>query len=254
MVFKRIRQTVRPQQLPEQKTETVVVQTGPLLPPEELRFRVGGVRDAEEFQAIGGWCRDSLLAGLTKIGRDFTSFGRILDFGCGCGRTLLSFAEITSLARFHATDIDAKAVGWCCANLPLASCGVNDPLPPLAQPDGAFDLVYAISVFTHLDEERQFLWLDELRRITQPGGIVLLSVHGEHCRGVMIPERVAEIEAAGFLFATSEGFKGLYPDWYQMTFHTREYVLDRFDRYFAVKAYIPKGMSNYQDLVVLERR
>ena len=70
----------------------------------------------------------------------------------------------------------------------------------------------------------------------------------------MIPECAAEVAAAGFLFLPSNAFDGLYPESYQMTYHTREYVLDRFSQYFDVLAYLPQGMAGYQDVVVLGRR
>lgn len=70
---------------------------------------------------------------------------------------------------------------------------------------------------------------------------------------MIAPERADEVARAGFLFVTSNAFDGLYPEWYQMTFHTREYVLDRFARYFDMLAYLPQGMAGYQDAVVLRR-
>lgn len=99
------------------------------LPPEALRYRVGGTADPAFFRSIGRFRRDSIVAAVADADRDFAACEAILDFGCGCGRTLLAFAERGPLDRFHATDTDAEAAGWCRANLPLASCGINDPLP-----------------------------------------------------------------------------------------------------------------------------
>ena len=38
--------------------------------------------------------------------------------------------------------------------------------------------MYALSVFTHLTEELQRAWRDELRRVLRPGGRLLLTTHG----------------------------------------------------------------------------
>lgn len=130
----------------------------------------------------------------------------MLDFGCGCGRTLRWFNG--SEPHLHGTDIDAEAIGWCQKNLHFADFEMNEGLPPLDYADETFDLIYAISVFTHLDEERQFLWLDELKRATKPGGIVLLTVHGEHARKVLPDEEAREVEQNGFKFVVSDSMRG----------------------------------------------
>jgi SAM-dependent methyltransferase len=43
-------------------------------------------------------------------------------------------------------------------------------------------LIYALSVFSHLDEPLQRAWLAEFRRLLRPGGLLVLSVLGERLR------------------------------------------------------------------------
>lgn len=227
------------------------------VPPASLRYRVHGSVDVGSFLGNGKRCAQDVRSALEEVGEDFGSFGSVLDFGCGCGRTLLWLADPEDRsrpARLHGTDIDAEAVRWCQDNLTHAMFGANGALPPLRYPTGSFDLVYAISVFTHLDEERQFLWLDELRRVTRPGGVVLLTVHGEHARNALAAEDAAEVERDGFKFVVSGNMRGFFPDWYQNAFHTKGYVLGRYPEYFDVVDYLPRGMNGHQDVVVLRRR
>lgn len=47
--------------------------------------------------------------------------------------------------------------------------------PPLPYGDAQFDLVYALSVFTHMHEENARAWLAELARVVRPGGLALLT-------------------------------------------------------------------------------
>lgn len=224
------------------------------LPSASLRYRVNGTPHLGNFLHEGERCRDDLVSALARIGRRLDSFEEILDFGCGCGRTLRWLGDYAGTARLSGTDIDAQAVTFCKKKFSSMCFTVNLPLPPLQYPDAHFDLIYSISVFTHLDEEYQFNWLTELKRIVKPGGIVLLSVHGQHCWSSLPAPHQSAIRAHGLLFIAENVWKGIYPEWYQTAFHTEAYVRECFSRYFRVLDYLPRGVSNYQDLVLLQRQ
>ena len=209
------------------------------LPPAELRYRVSNSPHAEEFIAVGNKCAADIEAALCTVGMELNSFDRILDFGCGCGRTLIHLRKLAPQARFSGTDIDAKAIEWCRQNLNYASFSLSKEIPPIGYAADSFDLIYVVSVFTHLNEEYQFRWLEELRRLTKPGGIVLVTVN-EAKNGL------------GFLFERSYE-EGLFPPWYQTAYHSKQYIFDHFKEYFAVLNYLPRGMNNHQDVVVLQK-
>jgi SAM-dependent methyltransferase len=223
------------------------------LPPEALRYRVHGNNDIDSFLTVGKACCQNITEVLQRAGRTLDSFHDVLDFGCGCGRTLMCFPERPQSVRFYGTDIDAEAIAWCKDNLKFANFGSNDALPPLAYPSNKFDLIYAISVFTHLNEEFQFQWLNELKRVTRRGGIVLITLHGQHIINTLPPDIVAHINAVGFLFTVSDGWKGIFPEWYQTSFHTQKYVLEKFSQYFKVLDYIPRGLFDHHDIVLLQK-
>ena len=148
----------------------------PKFPPANLRYRVHGNPFIESYATISKDQKMSLESILSKIDKNISSFQNILDFGCGCGRTLISFKDDDS-CNFFGTDIDEEAIRWCQNNLKFAKFDLNQAKPPTKYESGKYDLVYVISVFTHLNEELQFLWLNELKRITKPKGIILLTIH-----------------------------------------------------------------------------
>ena len=100
----------------------------------------------------------------------------MLDFGCGCGRVARWWSAYRG--EFAGSDLSAPAVAWCRRNLPFGRFEQNGLEPPLAFADESFDLVYALSVFTHLTAELQLAWRDELRRVLRPGGRLLVTTHG----------------------------------------------------------------------------
>lgn len=210
------------------------------LPPAELRYRVSSSPDAQNFIDIGKKCASDIQEALRKVGGDLAAFERILDFGCGCGRTLVHLKELAPAARFDGTDIDEGAIEWCQQNLRFATFKVGQASPPADYSSDSFDFIYAISVFTHLDEDYQFRWLEELRRIAKSGGVLLLTIDSS-----LVGEK-------DFVFQRSYE-DGLFPAWYQNAFHSEKYVREKFGKYFEVMGYFHKGMNEHQDVVLLRK-
>lgn len=229
-------------------------------PGDDLVARVTGTTGVDYFHASGRKSLQDIEAVLAGVRRELRSFTSILDFGCGCGRIMLWLGGIAQTAALHGVDIDQQAVQWAQQHMPDAKIYANAHLPPLDYETGSFDLIYNHSVFTHLDEQHQDLWLAELQRVTRPGGLVLLTVHGEHAfaeyeRGHKNSAGIRnKLEAEGFAFLREDGHEGgPFPDFYHTSFHAPWYVFAHWSRWFAIRAYIPRGSLDYQDFVLLER-
>jgi SAM-dependent methyltransferase len=156
---------------------------GPL-PPDELVIRVGvnpnvyADQDARRarFEEIGLGAYAHVLAALSP---DWSWNGAsVLDFGCGSGRLLrLLLPHLAEGALLTGCDIDEPSIRWLREHYPQeVRLYVNDHAPELPEPDGAFDLVCAISVFTHLTRWAE--WLLELRRVLRPRGLLVATVLG----------------------------------------------------------------------------
>ncbi|MBN1967091.1 MAG: class I SAM-dependent methyltransferase [Anaerolineae bacterium] len=229
----------------------------PPMPRAWLRAKIGG-RRLEEFLEAGRRYAQGIEAMVAGSGRDFVDLEAVLDFGCGCGRTLRWLAGHAPTVRLHGTDVDAQAIRWCQRHLTFATFAINEPLPPLRYEDATFDLVYALSVFTHLDEPAQHHWLAELRRVTKPGGLVIATVLSENAI-MHLPEAGRRALDAngfagrGFAFVAGDFPRGVMPEWYQVAYHSESYVREIFGRYFTLRDFRPEGIDRKQSVVVLER-
>jgi SAM-dependent methyltransferase len=132
-----------------------------------------GVDPCTYYDDVGRLTRESLLRLLPP---DWSWDGkRVLDFGCGAGRTLRQFLGEAAVADVWGCDIDAASVAWLAEHLsPPLDVSRNDTTPPLDLPSDSFDLVWAVSVFTHLSVGWAD-WLLELRRVLRPGGLLIAS-------------------------------------------------------------------------------
>jgi SAM-dependent methyltransferase len=102
-------------------------------------------------------------------GCDLPADARILDAGCGSGRTL---DELAHYGRASGVDISQDAVDTA------RSRGHRDvrigAIEEMPFDDGSFDLVTCLDVVEHTPDDRRAL--GELRRVTRPGGLLLVTV------------------------------------------------------------------------------
>lgn len=148
------------------------------LPPGRLMFLVQGTTNVQEFLTDGRSTALAVLDVLKGVGVAVDGSMRVLDFGCGCGRVIRHVHGMTG-AECHGSDYNPQLIDWCKHNLRFATFEVNGATPPLPHPNDQFDVIYALSVFTHFPEALQWAWLSELSRVLKPGGHLLMTTHGE---------------------------------------------------------------------------
>jgi SAM-dependent methyltransferase len=141
---------------------------------------------ADHWDALGA---ESKAALVDLLPDDWSWTGkRVLDFGCGPGRTLQEFRGEAREAEFWGVDIDAASIERVQRNLSPPFTGMRCAEdPPLGLEDGSFDLAWAISVFTHLTDN-SLAWLLELHRLLKPGGLLIATYMGRWTSELMAGE------------------------------------------------------------------
>jgi SAM-dependent methyltransferase len=127
----------------------------------------------------------------------------ILDVGCGTGANLMMLSKYGDA---EGVDISHDALAFCRERgLEKVKHGAAEELP---YEDGTFDLVTALDVVEHLDDD--LAGLREMRRVLRPNGHVLLFVPtfmflwgvqddvSNHRRRYRLPELRRVVEKAGF--------------------------------------------------------
>lgn len=110
------------------------------------------------------------------LGKELKPDSKVLDFGCGWGRVQRVFWHEVDAHNLHGVDVDFTAVALC-RNLGVpGSFSVIDPEGKLPFEDATFDLIYSVSVFTHLSLKSADRWMAELHRVLKPGGVISFTV------------------------------------------------------------------------------
>jgi SAM-dependent methyltransferase len=196
----------------------------------------------EAFDAAGRRARQAIEAALPH---DWTWQGkRVLDFGCGVGRTLRHFVREAQQGAFTGCDLHVPSVEWLTRELsPPFEFFANGEEPPLPVADSSFDLVYAGSVFSHLTDSWA-RWLLEMQRVLAARGLLVATFHGSgwwHC-GVAgragVPwneDRIGmHVEHYGASFDDSWGPAVYLSEWW---------LREHWGRAFEILRHVPHGYS-----------
>jgi ubiquinone/menaquinone biosynthesis C-methylase UbiE len=90
------------------------------------------------------------------------------------------FYDLSDRCEIWGVDIDAQYIVWCAQNLsPPFHFVTTSASAHLPFEDHYFDLIFAGSVFTHIDDLAQ-AWLLELRRVLRPGAVLYVTIHDKH--------------------------------------------------------------------------
>jgi SAM-dependent methyltransferase len=232
-------------------------------PPEGVHAMASGSR------AAGGslYYADLVSGALREAGLPVSEARGGLDFGCSSGRVVRALAAAFPDVEWHGTDPIAPAIEWASENLPGIEFRHGPERPPLPSDEAQFDFAFAISIWSHFAEPAAVAWLEEMRRIVRPGGLLVLTTAGwqtvanDFEAGLRSAEQLSEAASAlyhdGFWFHDEFGEAGDFgvknPDW-GTAFMTPDWLLARATPRWRLAQFAPGRVEGAQDLLVLERR
>lgn len=158
-------------------------------PPSDLRERVFAAGEPEDststYEAVGRGIAGAVERSLPS---DWSWEGkRVLDFACGAGRVLRHLHAAHPGVEWLGCDVHRPSIEWLqSAAGNSVQAFVNEPEPPLPVNDDSFDLVYAISAFTHLGWNWA-RWLAEMHRVLRPQGLLIASLLGPDIQNQVLP-------------------------------------------------------------------
>ena len=215
------------------------------IPSADLVYLTQGIRDSTAYQ-------NSIIPGIYNMKRylinsgiEINSVQSILDLGCGTGRLIVGWYLDGPKRKLFGCDINGELLAWAMESLPKQIKWHQSSLnPPLPYPSNCFDLIYLISVFTHLSLASQHLWIEELKRIVRPHGYIMISLQGEIYVNLFQPKRTQEFSKTGYIetVTVDEGSNSFG------TYHSLKFVEELFAD-FEIVGYYPRGRINYPEVI-----
>lgn len=173
-----------------------------------------------DYLADGWRTLAELMVLLERLHRPLMQIESMLEFASGFGRFTRHLAPLLP-GRLTCSDVVPGSVEFAREQFGVKAFKSSFEPETIDFPQ-RHDLVFVLSLFTHLPVQEWQRWLQALARATKPGGLLLLSFHNEDAAG----EYGIEFDGDGCFFAASSESAALSPVQYGTTF-TRRAVVER---------------------------
>jgi len=247
----------------------------PRFPDDGLQVNTVGTAGAEPLREAAQFFA-AVERYTTELGRPLGPSTRLLDFGCGWGRILRFFLRDCRAAHLQGVDVDPMLVDVCRSTFPYGTFDQVEPLPPTSFADGAFDVITAYSVFSHLAEHASQAWVHEFARLLRPGGVMLVTTQRrdfiafcESLRGqeqaegwlrtlagsfVDTDAAYAAYDAGQYLYAATGGGPTRPPEFYGEALIPEGYVKEHYTRVLDFVDFVSDPQVLPQALIVMRKR
>lgn len=173
----------------------------------------------------------------------------LLEFASGYGRLTRHFPNVLPEVDAFACDIHQEAVEY------IQTFGAqslsSSKTPENFYTGKRFDVVFALSFFTHMPEHTWGRWLRALARQLEPGGILMMTTHGVPAlKGMGFPD----FDRSGFQFATISEQEDLDTAEYGSTATSFDYVYKQLALTELDLIHFREAGFGYQDLYIMKNR
>jgi SAM-dependent methyltransferase len=173
----------------------------------------------------------------------------MLEFASGYGRVTRHWRNVLPHAHVLACDVHSEAIEFLDRlGLPAAPSAV---VPEQLRLGHKFDVVFALSFFTHMPRHSWGRWLRVLAGHLAPNGLFIFTTHGVPSLAQM---GVRALDEDGFWFASFSEQKDLNTAEYGATATSLSYVLRQMRTSDLDLRYFREAGMGYQDLYIATPR
>jgi ubiquinone/menaquinone biosynthesis C-methylase UbiE len=149
--------------------------------------------------------------------------------------------------NYYGTDYNKKSIEWCKNNLPGIAFNHNSLKAILPYEDNQMDVIYGISIFTHLSEKMHHEWFKELYRVLNKGGIMFLTTQGHQFKAKLKDNEIAEFDNGKLVIRgkVKEGhrtYSAFHPTSFMLNLFRNMEILDHIENRPIQGNYIPQDI------------
>lgn len=209
------------------------------------------INPLRDYFADGWRTLSELMLLLESVQRPLLSAGSFLEFASGHGRFTRHLVKALGAERVTVSDVvpDAVAFARDAFGVPglLSAARPEDVVWPRR-----YDLVFVLSLFSHLPRSSWARWLARLADAVEPGGLLVFTTHGaEAARRAQV-----QLDAEGYFFAPSSESTAIDAQEYGTAFTDEAFVRARvaeLEGAVDVLRWAPMWFWHHQDAWVLRQ-
>ncbi|EHL24498.1 type 12 methyltransferase [Acidovorax sp. NO-1] len=204
-----------------------------------------------DYLADGWRTMSELVLLLEEVDHPLLRAQSVLEFASGHGRFTRHLVKALGVDRVVVSDVVEDAV--CFARETFGVQGfVSAPVPEQVQWDRQHDLVFVLSLFSHLPHATWSRWLERIYGMVSPGGVLVFTTHGAEAvrkQGVVLDEN-------GYFFAPSSESQAIDGQEYGTTFTSEAYVRAHIADHLrgaTLLKFAPRQFWHHQDAYVVKK-
>lgn len=205
-----------------------------------------------DYLADGWRTLSELMVLLEEVDRPLLKMASVLEFASGHGRFTRHLVKaLAGPARVTVSDVVDDAVGFATQSFGVSGF-VSSTQPENVTWPAQYQLVFVLSLFSHLPRRTWGRWLRHLYGALAPGGVLVFSTHGAKAAR---HDNVA-LDPDGFFFAPSSESQAIDAQDYGTAFTSEAFVRARIAEEVGSDKLIhqqPQHFWNHQDAWVVRR-
>jgi 2-polyprenyl-3-methyl-5-hydroxy-6-metoxy-1,4-benzoquinol methylase len=228
----------------------------PSMPSKEVQEKWTGTHGQKLLNQSLAFMKTMLLGYTTATGRKIES-ASILDYGCGWGRLIRLLYKYVSFENIYGMDPWDESIRVCNQHGVKGNLRISEYVPLSLPFERQFDLIFALSVFTHLSEKTTHTVLTTLRKYISPEGILVITIRPKeywsfHKNGSLESEMLKMHEKSGFAFTPHHNLPPINGDiTYGDTSMTLDYIASSFPQW-NVESVECNEVDLYQVILILK--
>ncbi len=204
-----------------------------------------------DYLADGWRTMAELVLLLEQAGHPLLHTRSFLEFASGHGRFTRHLVKALGAERVVVSDVVADSVDF--ARVAFGVEGfVSAAVPEDVRWDKQHDVVFVLSLFSHLPASTWSRWLRRIYDMVAPGGVLVFTTHGE----AAVRKQDVSLDADGYFFTPSSESTAIDAQEYGTTFTSEAFVRARIAEHLPgarLRQFSPQHFWHHQDAFVVER-